>query len=99
MRITEGTDATWFGFPVLCRNRSVRDALKGHLEANGIETRPIICGNMARQPGLKLVEHRIAGELRGADEAMDRGIYWGSHPLMSDDEVAYVADVVKGFFG
>ena len=98
MRITEGTEATWFGFPVLCRDRETRAGLKAHLERNGIETRPIICGNMARQPAMERIEHRVAGELRGADRVMDCGLYWGSHPLMTPEEVAYVAATVKGFF-
>lgn len=98
MAPTAGTEATWFGFPVLCRDRGTRDALKQHLEAQGIETRPIICGNMARQPAMSRVPHRVAGELKGADRVMECGIYWGSHPSMTEDEVQYVASAVKGFF-
>jgi CDP-4-dehydro-6-deoxyglucose reductase, E1 len=98
MRATAGTEATWFGFPALCRDRASRDGLKAHLEERGIETRPIICGNMARQPALQHVRHRISGSLDGADAVMDRGLYWGSHPSMSASDVEYVADTVKGFF-
>lgn len=98
MKATESTDSTWFGFPVLCADRSTRDALKAHLGGHGIETRPIICGNMARQPAFRHVKHRIAGSLAGADAVMDRGIYWGSHPSMTSGEVQYVVDTVKGFF-
>ena len=98
MKPSEGTDSTWFGFPVLCSDRATRDALKAHLERNGIETRPIICGNMARQPAFRNVKHRISGSLDGADAVMDRGIYWGSHPSMTGADVQYVVDTVKGFF-
>ncbi|HUF18282.1 MAG TPA: DegT/DnrJ/EryC1/StrS family aminotransferase [Thermoanaerobaculia bacterium] len=98
MRVTAGTESTWFGFPALCADRSSRDALKSHLEEQGVETRPIICGNLARQPALQHVRHRIAGSLDGADAVMDRGLYWGSHPSMSEADVQYVADTVKGFF-
>jgi CDP-6-deoxy-D-xylo-4-hexulose-3-dehydrase len=98
MRVTAGTDSTWFGFPALCADRPSRDALKSHLEEHGIETRPIICGNLARQPALQHVRHRIAGPLDGADAVMDRGLYWGSHPSMSEADVQYVKDTVKGFF-
>jgi CDP-6-deoxy-D-xylo-4-hexulose-3-dehydrase len=98
MRPTEGTDATWFGFPVLCRDRAVRDGLQDHLESRGVETRPIICGNLARQPAFQHVLHRVAGSLTGADRIMDTGLFWGSHPLMTEAEIAYVTSVVKGFF-
>jgi len=98
MQTTEGTESTWFGFPVMCADKKTRDALKGHLESNGIETRPIICGNMVRQPAFRNVTHRVVGTLRGADEVMDRGIYWGAHPSMTEEDIQYVARAVKGFF-
>ncbi|MDR3606944.1 MAG: DegT/DnrJ/EryC1/StrS family aminotransferase [Oligoflexia bacterium] len=98
MRTTPGTESTWFGFPILCETRQLRDRLQRHLETNGIETRPIICGNLARQPAFKKIPHRIAGELNGADQVMDRGLFWGSHPLMSDAEIEHVIQTVKRFF-
>lgn len=98
MRPVQGTDATWFGFPVICRDRATRDGLRAHLESKGVETRPIICGNLARQPAFRNVAHRVAGSLVGADRIMDSGLFWGSHPLMTDAEVEYVTSVVKDFF-
>jgi CDP-6-deoxy-D-xylo-4-hexulose-3-dehydrase len=98
MNITAHTEPTWFGFPVICRDRMVRMGLKEHLESEGIETRPIICGNMARQPAFEHVQHRIGGSLAGADQVMDCGLYWGSHPSMSESDIGYVASRVKGFF-
>jgi CDP-6-deoxy-D-xylo-4-hexulose-3-dehydrase len=68
------------------------------LESSGIETRPIIAGNLARQPAFRHIEHRIHGSLSGADEVMDCGLYWGTHPLMSHQEMDYVATKVKEYF-
>lgn len=98
MRTTEGTESTWFGYPILCQDTQVRSQLRDHLEKNGIETRPVICGNLARQPAFKMIPHRISGSLAGADEIMDRGLFWGSHPVMAEEDIAYVETVVKGFF-
>jgi CDP-6-deoxy-D-xylo-4-hexulose-3-dehydrase len=98
MKTTEQTASTWFGFPVLCRDTELRNGLRTHLESNGIETRPVIAGNLARQPAFKHIPHRIAGALTGADAIMDHGLFWGSHPMMTGDEVDYVTRVVKGFF-
>lgn len=99
MRTTAGTDSTWFGYPIICRNREIRDQLQAHLEDNGIETRPVICGNLARQPAFKLIPHRISGSLSGADRIMDCGLFWGSHPLMADVEIEHVTETVSRFFG
>lgn len=98
MKITKNVDATWFGFPILCRDNAIRNQLQSHLEAHGIETRPIICGNLARQPAFELIQHRIAGDLSGADEVMDKGLFWGSHPIMDMNQINYVIQIVKGFF-
>jgi len=98
MEITKGTKASWFGFPVICKTRKMRDDLRKHLEKNGIETRPIICGNMTKQPGIKNIKYRISGKLSGADTIMDRGIFWGSSPDMTKSEINYVIKVVNKFF-
>jgi len=87
-----------FGYPVLCRSNEERNAFQKHLEANGVETRPVICGNLARQPALAHVEHRVPHPLTGADRVMDCGLYWGTHPMMEPAEIAYVLDQVRTFY-
>src|SRR5262249_31751218 len=67
-------ESVWFGYPVICRDAKTRKALKAYLQDHQIETRPIICGNMTRQPALAHVQHRIAGNLTGADKVMDCGL-------------------------
>lgn len=97
MTVTEGGDAAFFGFPVLCRSGNERDRLVLHLDARGVETRPIICGNMARQPAMKHIRHHVAGALRGADEIMDQGLYWGMHPSFGEAEIDHIAKVIEEF--
>lgn len=98
MRTTAGTESTWFGYPIVCKSQTVRNELRDHLEKCGVETRPVICGNLARQPAFKLIPHRISGTLHGADEIMDRGLFWGSHPVMKNADIDHVTQTVKGFF-
>ena len=87
-----------FGYTVLCRSQEARDGLRDHLEAAGIETRPVICGNLARQPALAHHAYRVSGELAGADRVMDCGLYWGTHPFMSEDDVRYIVATVRSYF-
>ena len=94
MQATAGASVAPFGYPVLCRDPQVKSQLKRHLNNRGIETRPIICGNMARQPAFTHIKHRVSEDLRGADAIMDCGLLWGLHPLMSSEDVKYVADCV-----
>ena len=87
-----------FGYTVLCRSREARDGLRDHLEGAGIETRPVICGNLARQPALAHHAYRVSSDLAGADRVMDCGLYWGTHPFMSVDDVDYIVAAVKRYF-
>lgn len=98
MRTTPGADPAFFGFPLLCRDTSSRDRLAKFLETEGIECRPIICGNMARQPAMAHVRHRVPAPLTGADRIMDCGLYFGTHPSFHDDDVAYIVATVTSFF-
>lgn len=97
MKTNPGVESTWFGFPVLCKTKEFRNKLRDHLESRGIETRPIIAGNLARQPAFQGINYRIEGELDGANTVMDRGLFWGSHPLMKIEEINHVTNTVLEF--
>ena len=77
---TENTEHQWFGFPAFCKDEDTKKRFKQHLEDSGIETRPLICGNLTKQPAFQTLEYRISGNLKGADKIMETGIYWGLHP-------------------
>ena len=87
-----------FGYTVVCPSAKLRNGLNDHLLDKGIETRPVICGNMTRQPVLAHYNYRISGTLSGADRVMDCGLYWGTHPFMEVDDIDYVIDAVQQFF-
>ena len=76
----------------------MRDGLHDHLEAAGVETRPVICGNLTRQPALAHHSYGISGELNGADRVMDCGLYWGTHPFMTEDDVRHIVTTVEQYF-
>ncbi len=84
-----------FGFPVICRNIDMKEKLNSCLNEAGIETRPIICGNMARQPAMELYEYSTHGSLTTSDEIMNRGIYWGTHPYMTDEQIEHISTTVQ----
>lgn len=69
------------------------------LEAAGIETRPVVTGNLARQPVLQHMPHRIAGKLPHADFVHDRGLMVGIHPNTTDAQVAHMVATVQKLVG
>ena len=71
--------------------------IKAHLEAEGIETRPIIAGNMALQPAMKKYKHRVIGDLTNATNIMRNGFAIGNHQAIGPDQIAYVAEQIEEF--
>lgn len=58
----------------------------GILEAAGVETRPIIAGNLANHPAIRQITHRSAPELPNADRVFNRGFMIGCHPFSTPDQ-------------
>ena len=91
-QVVPGACPSWFGLPLLVDDR---DGLAAHLEAHGVETRPILGGNLARQPVAR-AGHFTAGDLPGADYIHDRGLFIGLHPSSTYD-VERLAGLVNAY--
>lgn len=73
-----GADPVWFGFPALLTGSTDLNAYLARLTDAGIENRPIVSGNFARQPGLALFDvHPDLGVLAGAERVHERGLFIG----------------------
>jgi len=62
--------------------------VKRHFERSGIETRPIIAGNLSRHPAVHHSIHRTASSLAKADVILDRGFMIGCHPINLEANLA-----------
>ncbi|MDF2577447.1 MAG: per [Chlamydiales bacterium] len=92
-------EAAWFGFPLRLQPNvgfTVTDLMK-FLNSKGIETRPIIAGNMAIQPAMSLYEHRVVGELPHSSWIMQHGFTFGNHHFVNEAAREYIAKIVKEF--
>ena len=87
---------SFFGFAIICEGPDANE-FRSHLENCGIETRPIICGNIARQPAMKRHPHRVAGTLTHADHILYNAFSVGCHQGMDDDQIEHVVESCKGF--
>ena len=94
----ENGKSSCFGFSIVLDGApfSVTE-LRQHLESRGIETRPIICGNIARQPVMAKYEHRVFGDLKNATHVMVNGFSLGCHQDVSESDIEYVADTMSEF--
>jgi CDP-6-deoxy-D-xylo-4-hexulose-3-dehydrase len=96
-----GTRHVWFGYPVTVRPEapfSRRDLVR-FLEDRGLETRPIMAGNMAEQPAMRLYPHRTVGSLANAHLIMRQSFFFGNHQGIGTEEREAVVDYFREFFG
>lgn len=96
---TEGAETSWFGFGMVLKENApftVKE-ISSYLKSKNIETRPIIAGNMARHPALKMFEHRVHGEMTNCNIIMERGFAIGCHQSICEQARNYVVECVDQF--
>jgi CDP-4-dehydro-6-deoxyglucose reductase, E1 len=74
-----------FAFPVLCKTTELREMYKIRFQRAGVEIRPIIAGNIARQPFYRHLNGHH--HLPGADFVEQRGFYFGLYPELTRDDM------------
>jgi len=72
--------SSWFGFSVVIKQGSTltRDKLLKRLRALGIEARPIVGGNFAKNPVCQYFKHSIPNALANADYIDKNGLFIGN---------------------
>ena len=73
--------SSWFGFSFILNPESGIDRRKfaSHLSVNGVECRPIVTGNFAKNPVVRFFDHSIHGELKNANAVDSHGLFIGNH--------------------
>jgi CDP-6-deoxy-D-xylo-4-hexulose-3-dehydrase len=99
-RQADDLETAWLGYPLTVRSGVgfERADVQQHLDANDVDTRTIWTGNVTRQPMLRGVRYRIAGDgrLPNADAVMERGFLLPCNHGMDDDDVDHVVGLLTG---
>ena len=94
---------SWFALPLIVEEACPlsRDEITSYLEENGVETRPIVAGNLLAQPAVSAFNRISGGPLPGAEIIHANGFYIGLHPTGDVEPVrrvgALLVDMVKRF--
>jgi CDP-6-deoxy-D-xylo-4-hexulose-3-dehydrase len=80
-----------FAIPIICSSPELRDEYVKKCTKMGIETRPIVAGNMNRQPFFK--EYATETPLPVADKIHTCGFYMPNHPDLTEEEIDYLTSV------
>jgi len=86
----EGAFTSNFAYPII---HPKRDKIAEALVKKGIETRPLICGSMGKQP-FYMEKHGTA-KMENAEWVSKCGLYIPNHPSLTDTDVALIADTVN----
>ena len=98
---TEGSDPSWFGFPITVKEGSPvsRLDLTTYLDQQKIGTRLLFAGNLTRQPYMVGAKYRISGSLENTDTVMNNTFWVGVQPALSKEMLEYVAVQIENFLG
>ena len=100
------TDCSWFGFKIAVKAGSPysRTELAQELDRNLIGNRMLFGGNLLRQPAFVDLRRanpnaiRVVGKMVGSDEIMDKTLFLGTYPGMSQEQLNAQIKVISEFF-
>jgi CDP-6-deoxy-D-xylo-4-hexulose-3-dehydrase len=96
-KVEQKADPCWFALPIMLKSNApfTRGDITNYLESQGIETRPIVAGNVARHPVARLFSEFSVRTFPGADKIHDSGFYIGLSPLFSEEMIDRLSDILQ----
>ena len=71
--------------------------LVNELEKNGIETRPIMAGNITKQPVSKYFKFKKSGKLENSNYIHNNSFLIGNHHGIDDKQKKFISNIIKNF--
>jgi len=82
-----------FCFPFICKTPKIMNLMKESFAENGIEYRPVVSGNLLRQPFLKGYTMEGKGP-HNVDTVHDQGVYIGNSHFVTKKDMKFLEKVV-----
>lgn len=87
---------SWMTMPLMFGSARMKAEAQALLEAKGVETRPIIVGNILRHPLAKMMPLKAdQPELPACDEIFARGIMIGLNPFSTEEDEAFLHETLR----
>lgn len=89
-------ESSWFGFSFVIRDATKINRLKliDHLSKAGVECRPIVTGNFAKNQVVKWFDYEVQGELKNADRVDQHGFFIGNHQISMLEQIKKLRDLI-----
>jgi CDP-6-deoxy-D-xylo-4-hexulose-3-dehydrase len=85
-----------FAFPFICRTPEIAKKMKQAFEQQGIEHRPIVGGNLLRQPFLKGYKFGTPRKNATVDLLNDNGVYIGNSHFVDGEDMEWLSNIIEG---
>lgn len=94
----ETGESSWFGFSLVLEGTLAgrRTEVARALEAAGVEARPIVAGNFARNPVMSYLDAIVPDALPAADKIHVDGLFVGNHHFPVEAGIDHVYDTLAG---
>jgi CDP-6-deoxy-D-xylo-4-hexulose-3-dehydrase len=82
-----------FAMPIICKTQELAEIYRTKFEAAGVEIRPVIAGNMTKQPFYKkYVQDTVS--CPNSDLVHQNGFYFGNNPEMAEEEISTLCELL-----
>jgi len=88
-----------FGFPIMIKEKAPFSRVEfiTYLENYNIETRPLLSGDMTKQPCMNGVSFKVSGSLGETERVSKNAFFVGCHPLLTKSNLEYVVNQFENF--
>ena len=92
-RVSNKSVPSWFGVPIICDNKEIKDSLVKYLEDNRIQTRNYFAGNILLHPGYS--KYGNYKDYPIANTVLDKVFFVGCPPHYNMEICNYIHEKVK----
>ena len=88
-------ETSWFGVPIICKNKQLKFNLVKHLEKNRIQTRNYFAGNILLHPAYSHLDDK--SKYPTANQVLEKVFFVGCSPTYNDSMLNYFDYVLSKF--
>jgi CDP-6-deoxy-D-xylo-4-hexulose-3-dehydrase len=98
-RVERDACPSWLALPLMVEEGAPfsRKEITAYLENSGVETRPIVAGNLAKQPVARRFPEFLARSFHGATQVHEKGFYIGLSPVQTEASMDRLIEVFDSF--
>jgi CDP-6-deoxy-D-xylo-4-hexulose-3-dehydrase len=88
-------ETSWFGVPIVCETKELKETLVAHLEKNKVQTRNYFAGNILLHPGYSHLDD--ASKYPNANQVLNKVFFLGCSPTINSAMIDYIKQIVDSF--